>query len=87
MRRAVGVAGVVLLAAGCGWLSRSPLLSRNQPPPPPVTHSSYRDPAWSWESVDRLGVRGFLGEHERKGLARRSARHDSSHRKNRRNTH
>jgi integrase/recombinase XerC len=29
--------------------------------------------AWSWETVDRLGVRGFLGEHERKGLARRSA--------------
>jgi len=28
---------------------------------------------WSWESVDRLGVRGFLGEHERNGLARRSA--------------
>lgn len=29
--------------------------------------------AWSWETVDRLGVRGFLGEHERRGLARRSA--------------
>lgn len=29
--------------------------------------------AWSWETVDRLGVRGFMGEQERKGLARRSA--------------
>ncbi|HEX7025031.1 MAG TPA: tyrosine recombinase XerC [Gemmatimonadales bacterium] len=29
--------------------------------------------AWRWESVDRLGVRGFLGEMERRGLARRSA--------------
>jgi integrase/recombinase XerC len=29
--------------------------------------------AWTWESVDRLGIRGFLGEHERRGLARRSA--------------
>lgn len=29
--------------------------------------------AWSWQSVDRLGIRGFLGEHERRGLARRSA--------------
>ena len=28
---------------------------------------------WSWEKVDRLGIRGFLGEHERRGLARRSA--------------
>ncbi|HZA91010.1 MAG TPA: tyrosine recombinase XerC [Gemmatimonadales bacterium] len=28
---------------------------------------------WSWGTVDRLGVRGFLGELQRKGLARRSA--------------
>lgn len=28
---------------------------------------------WDWKSVDRLGIRGFLGEFERKGLARRSA--------------
>ncbi len=28
---------------------------------------------WSWASVDRLGVRGFLGEFERRGLKRRSA--------------
>ncbi|HEX7337439.1 MAG TPA: site-specific integrase, partial [Gemmatimonadales bacterium] len=28
---------------------------------------------WKWETVDRLGVRGFLGELERRGLARRSA--------------
>ncbi|MGH7559562.1 MAG: tyrosine recombinase XerC [Gemmatimonadales bacterium] len=28
---------------------------------------------WTWVSVDRLGVRGFLGELERKGLKRRSA--------------
>jgi len=29
--------------------------------------------AWSFETVDRLALRGFLGELERKGLARRSA--------------
>jgi integrase/recombinase XerC len=29
--------------------------------------------SWTWESVDRLGIRGFLGEHERRGLTRRSA--------------
>jgi integrase/recombinase XerC len=28
---------------------------------------------WQWASVDRLGIRGFLGELDRKGLARRSA--------------
>jgi len=28
---------------------------------------------WSWESVDRLGLRGFLGELQRKGLSKRSA--------------
>ena len=28
---------------------------------------------WALESVDRLGLRGFLGEFERRGLARRSA--------------
>ncbi len=28
---------------------------------------------WTWETVDRLGLRGFLAEYERKGLARRSA--------------
>ena len=28
---------------------------------------------WSWESVDRLGMRGFLGELQRRGLAKRSA--------------
>lgn len=29
--------------------------------------------AWDWDSVDRLGLRAFLGEFERKGLSRRSA--------------
>ncbi len=29
--------------------------------------------AWQWATVDRLGIRGFLGEHERRGLSRRSA--------------
>jgi integrase/recombinase XerC len=29
--------------------------------------------AWTWATVDRQGIRGFLGEHERRGLARRSA--------------
>jgi integrase/recombinase XerC len=29
--------------------------------------------AWQWSTVDRLGIRGFLGEHERRGLSRRSA--------------
>ena len=28
---------------------------------------------WSWAALDRLGVRGFLGEYERRGLSRRSA--------------
>jgi len=28
---------------------------------------------WDWERVDRLGLRGFLGEFERKGLSRRTA--------------
>ncbi|MFZ5625006.1 MAG: tyrosine recombinase XerC [Gemmatimonadota bacterium] len=28
---------------------------------------------WSWETVDRLGLRGFLGELQRRGLSRRSA--------------
>jgi integrase/recombinase XerC len=28
---------------------------------------------WSWTSVDRLGFRGFLGELQRRGLAKRSA--------------
>jgi len=29
--------------------------------------------AWTWTSVDRLGMRGFLGELQRRGLAKRSA--------------
>ena len=29
--------------------------------------------AWSWATVDRLGLRGFLGELQRRGLAKRSA--------------
>jgi integrase/recombinase XerC len=28
---------------------------------------------WTWASVDRLGMRGFLGEMQRRGLAKRSA--------------
>ena len=28
---------------------------------------------WSWKSVDRAGVRGFLGELQRRGLAKRAA--------------
>ncbi len=28
---------------------------------------------WSWASVDRLGLRGFLGELERRGLSKRTA--------------
>ena len=28
---------------------------------------------WTWQTVDRLGVRGFLGELQRRGLAKRSA--------------
>ena len=31
------------------------------------------DGQWTWETVDRLGLRGFLGEMQRRGLARRSA--------------
>ena len=33
----------------------------------------YYDGQWSWKTVDRLGLRGFLGEMQRRGLARRSA--------------
>ena len=29
--------------------------------------------AWKWETVDRLGLRGFLGELQRRGLSKRSA--------------
>jgi integrase/recombinase XerC len=29
--------------------------------------------AWTWASVDRVGLRGFLGELQRRGLAKRSA--------------
>jgi len=29
--------------------------------------------SWSWGSVDRLGLRGFLGELQRRGLSKRSA--------------
>jgi integrase/recombinase XerC len=28
---------------------------------------------WSWRTVDRLGLRGFLGEQQRRGLSKRSA--------------
>jgi integrase/recombinase XerC len=28
---------------------------------------------WGWDTVDRLGIRGFLGELQRRGLAKRSA--------------
>ena len=30
-------------------------------------------PGWTWATVDRLGLRGFLGELQRRGLAKRSA--------------
>ena len=33
----------------------------------------YYGTGWSWEKVDRLGLRGFLGEFERRGLSRRTA--------------
>jgi integrase/recombinase XerC len=29
--------------------------------------------AWTWSTVDRLGMRGFLGELQRRGLSKRSA--------------
>jgi integrase/recombinase XerC len=29
--------------------------------------------AWCWETIDRLGLRGFLGELQRRGLSKRSA--------------
>lgn len=54
---AVSAMGVVVLAAGCGWLSQSPLLPRNQmPPPPPVTYSTYRHDRWDWGDVARVVV-------------------------------
>ena len=30
-------------------------------------------PGWDWSRVDRLGLRGFLGEMQRRGLAKRSS--------------
>jgi integrase/recombinase XerC len=33
----------------------------------------YYDGHWSWQTVVRLGLRGFLGELQRRGLAKRSA--------------
>ena len=33
----------------------------------------YYGGAWTWASVDRLGLRGFLGDLQRRGLAKRSA--------------
>ena len=33
----------------------------------------YYGSGWEWASVDRLGVRGFLAEFERRGLSRRTA--------------
>jgi integrase/recombinase XerC len=29
--------------------------------------------SWTWSTVDRLGIRGFLGEMQRRGLSKRSA--------------
>lgn len=56
MRRA-GLFAALLAAAGCSWLSQSPLLPRNQgPPPPPVTYSTYRNPTWTWDGVGRVVV-------------------------------
>ncbi|MCU0703603.1 MAG: hypothetical protein MUF18_06465 [Fimbriiglobus sp.] len=54
---AAGAVGVVLAAAGCGWFSQSPLLPRNQmPPPPPVTFSTYTKDGWNWDAVARVVV-------------------------------
>jgi integrase/recombinase XerC len=33
----------------------------------------HSDGAWTWTTVDRLAIRGFLGEMQRRGLAKRSA--------------
>lgn len=33
----------------------------------------YYDGQWTWQTIDRLGLRGFLGEMQRRGLAKRSA--------------
>jgi integrase/recombinase XerC len=33
----------------------------------------YYGESWSWAAVDRLGLRGFLGELQRRGLAKRTA--------------
>lgn len=54
---AVGAAAVVAVAAGCGWLSQSPLLPRNQViPPPPITYSTFRQDGWNWTNVARVVV-------------------------------
>lgn len=60
MRAVAGLAvaaGLAASAGGCAWLSQSPLLPRNQvPPPPPITHSAYHHAAWSWDGVARVVV-------------------------------
>lgn len=56
MRRA-WLSAIPLAAVGCSWLSQSPLLPRNQgPPPPPVTYSTYRHDGWTWDGVGRVVV-------------------------------
>jgi hypothetical protein len=42
---------------GCELLRQSPLLPRNQmPPPPPITYSQYHHETWTWDSVARVVV-------------------------------
>ena len=61
--------------------SRRSAASRRTPSRP-TAGTSRRSPSsatgttaagWSWTTVDRLGLRGFLGELQRRGLAKRSA--------------
>lgn len=59
MRAAKGllIGMIVTAVGGCELIRQSPLLPRNQmPPPPPITYSKYHLKGWEWERVARVVV-------------------------------
>lgn len=59
MRLSAGGLSALALAAGvgCQLIQSSPLLSKNQmPPPPPITYSQFHQPGWDWGRVGRVVV-------------------------------
>ncbi len=58
-RITVGGLSALALAAGvgCHLIESSPLLTKNQmPPPPPITYSRFHQPGWDWAAVGRVVV-------------------------------